>query len=854
MFPGELFFGALVVGEDQIIRSFIGTNNGSRTIRIESMTIQQDGDQFLLLGSPPEILRPGESFEIGVKYQSNQLGLATAVVAIETSEDKTYFVRLSGRVIGSLHIEQMWEGFRALVQQEAFARADADSAEAGLRTLLQATLENSFSSQILEERLARVTALEAEATTRFNLAVSLNDLITATNELERNARIAGDQAEASTREALEAELLLLMDSKDEALGLSLSTLVQNARVAAELAQTSAELAAELASTYRDESIAQATAAQGYATLANTAKSEAESWSNLAAGFSEDAAADAATAGNYAEAADTSKVAANNAKVSAESAATLSATYRDQALGHSNTASGHASAANTSKVDASAAKVAAESARDLAVGYKNDAATSATNSQTSKVGADNAKAAAEDARNLSATYRDQSQGYRNEAEGFKNTASTQAGIATTARVDAQAAQAAAETSETLTARIIANQIPFDFQEEGRFFSSNYNGLPADNASIATNSVFTFPVIAGYGKVLQINSNSQTDVANKGAISLIAGRKYRITGEARRTNGSALIVDLYSIGLVADGSTSVGNSASGSSLTLTNVNQWYSFSREVTADSLLAAGAAYLRALFRKRAGTSTLVQFAFIKIEDITEVKDLEATVSVQAGAIAQAQGDADDALAKLVAYWQVTAVSGGRAKLRVYADSNGGGGVDIEGDVRISGNLIVDGTIVNSKLPNTVIDQPKLANSGKGQSTIRNPFGPASPYFFGDSAGGEQLLDSFNLVVSYPVWVLVSIGMTYEHVSGSFTSATDAKAWVKIWNNNSNSLHESGDQMKWANSSPGSEVGSGNSNSRVDFFSLPAGNWDIRMAYANMNNNGRFFAGWNNFDILWGPA
>lgn len=59
---------------------------------------------------------------------------------------------------------------------------------------------------------------------------------------------------------------------------------------------------------------------------------------------------------------------------------------------------------------------------------------------------------------------------------------------------------------------------------------------------------------------------------------------------------------------------------------------------------------------------------------------LSATVTTQAAVTADHTG-------KLSAYWTVSAVAGGRAQLSVYADANGGGGVDIGGDLRVFGKI-----------------------------------------------------------------------------------------------------------------------------------------------------------------------
>ncbi len=78
--------------------------------------------------------------------------------------------------------------------------------------------------------------------------------------------------------------------------------------------------------------------------------------------------------------------------------------------------------------------------------------------------------------------------------------------------------------------------------------------------------------------------------------------------------------------------------------------------------------------------------------------NLSASVTTQATAISDLQGRTE-------AFWEVTAVAGGRAKLRVYADAVSGGGVDIEGDVRISGDLLVNGTVTANQLAAGAVTQ-----------------------------------------------------------------------------------------------------------------------------------------------------
>jgi cell wall assembly regulator SMI1 len=91
-------------------------------------------------------------------------------------------------------------------------------------------------------------------------------------------------------------------------------------------------------------------------------------------------------------------------------------------------------------------------------------------------------------------------------------------------------------------------------------------------------------------------------------------------------------------------------------------------------------------------------------------------------------GVASDAYGRSRAFLQQTAVAGnGRAQLALYADSNGGGGVDIVGDVRISGNLVVDGTITSGKLAPSSVQQVAFQTLGYDMSVPRGGGAPGNP-------------------------------------------------------------------------------------------------------------------------------
>jgi len=75
------------------------------------------------------------------------------------------------------------------------------------------------------------------------------------------------------------------------------------------------------------------------------------------------------------------------------------------------------------------------------------------------------------------------------------------------------------------------------------------------------------------------------------------------------------------------------------------------------------------------------------------------------------------------ARFSVAAVAGGRAQLEIYADANGGAGVDIIGDVGISGDLVVDGTISADKIEANGITDIDVTNISTGVKTENSVIG-----------------------------------------------------------------------------------------------------------------------------------
>lgn len=135
----------------------------------------------------------------------------------------------------------------------------------------------------------------------------------------------------------------------------------------------------------------------------------------------------------------------------------------------------------------------------------------------------------------------------------------------------------------------------------------------------------------------------------------------------------------------------------------------------------------------------------------------EASIITQASAIAGLGG-------RTSAFWQVTGVAGnGRAQMRLYADANGGGGVDIIGDVSISGNLVVGGSIDVSKFDRSTM----FATSSSSQVGV-NYEPPAAGLYYFPNVGADMTVREG--------------GSIYLTLTGSYSStySLDTTIWNSI--------------------------------------------------------------------------
>ncbi|MDH2134937.1 hypothetical protein N5J77_27780 [Sphingobium yanoikuyae] len=342
---------------------------------------------------------------------------------------------------------------------------------------------------------------------------------------------------------------------------------------------------------------------------------AASAAQASAGASQNASDNAATAKSAAEQAENDAVAA---KTAAEAA-------RSQAL----TAATNAGTANT---NAQAAKTAAQTA-------KADAEAAFANSTTAKNAAVAAQGAAETARNNAQTYASNASNSATAAAGSATTASTKASEAGNSATAAAASAVSASSSFDAAKVTAASLLPSDFMQDGLFWSHTFTGAPGSQAALS--NAVSYVDVANVGRVAQMTGTSTYRyIAPLGAVSVIAGRTYRLTMSVRATSATTPVVRLYGIYL----SSSYGQIGQPSGAqTLSVQNQWYNISLDVTGDALIAANGAYLRPLLRLDPGDTHTIQLAFLKIEDVTSQLASAASANAASTSASAAATSATDA-------------------------------------------------------------------------------------------------------------------------------------------------------------------------------------------------------------------
>ncbi|HEX7873051.1 MAG TPA: hypothetical protein VF475_09080, partial [Sphingobium sp.] len=405
---------------------------------------------------------------------------------------------------------------------------------------------------------------------------------------------------------------------------------------------------------------------------------------------------------------TSELAAKGEAQAASLSSQAAAIKADEAGEHASAAQGFATNARTY--------------RDDAAGYRSEASTSAQQSSEARSGAEGFASAA--------------QGFMTSAQLARDGAEAQAGTALAQASIATDKAAAAQSSATLAASVSLNAL----NANARF--QNYpaaNGIPpywGDWSYGNDRTIRTAGEMPGsYALQMWANANENVGLvqeATNGMIGVRSGDWLVLEADVRLVSGTLRGAGLYMgvrdaggnwvdsrvISFAADAAS--GGSAPGAG----SVGKTYRYSKLV---QLTAASAdrVYLHPMsnwdgFGQRDAKGLDWFKAAVRsatseeIRSGTVIAPLFAQVQQQQGVIAQVNG-------RTAAYWQVAGVAGdNRVQLSLLADANGGGGVDIIGDVRIDGNLVVLGSIDTPQIRDNAVTSTAFAINYASVNSLYN--------------------------------------------------------------------------------------------------------------------------------------
>lgn len=279
---------------------------------------------------------------------------------------------------------------------------------------------------------------------------------------------------------------------------------------------------------------------------------------------------------------------------------------------------------------------------------------------------------------------------------------QAGISTTKAAEASASAASALTSETLAASItpnMRNKDPFMTRwtdiynlAEWQVWSGTSNRVAGFQAQYSNN----LPNAAGVqGGVTQFIQFSPGWWVEEMEVTLNSGT-LRGVGVHTHSSNDALGATATGDYSLTDFWSRIGDGVVGRTYRIGVIREWTAPCIRARHYAMTHWGG-FLGTGGDYSAANDVTIRFCGIRpatemeIRDKTVLAPLQATVTTQAGAIVDLEGRTE-------AFWEVTAVAGGRAQVRVFADANGGGGVDIVGDTKISGNLLVTGSVTYGEL------------------------------------------------------------------------------------------------------------------------------------------------------------
>jgi len=358
----------------------------------------------------------------------------------------------------------------------------------------------------------------------------------------------------------------------------------------------------------------------------TAQSEAEDSAAASASSASSAAASETAAGQSANAAQTSETAASTSAANASASEGNAATSETNAAGSSSAAAASESVAATAAANASTSETNAAASETSAASSASAAASSASSASASETAAgqfSNAASSSETAASTSAA----------------NAAASSSSAATSA-TNAAGSASAASSSQTLSAAAadaaeaaVVDTLPSTFENPDAYFSHNLGGAPSAMPSLTGGSNWEAITDPTEGPGVAVTPGETGDwLSQKGVLPALPGHTYRLTARIKETatpTNDRVQVRMWR--LDASYST-LGQAAKTATLILNSVE-------EVTHEFTLStghynSGARFIRAALSvnllSNGSNDGLWEIYMLKLEDITDLKTLEATVNSNA--------------------------------------------------------------------------------------------------------------------------------------------------------------------------------------------------------------------------------
>lgn len=787
--PPALYFGAAVVGEDPLTLSFTVKNQGYKTLRIEN--VELTGEKFTLLGSAPALLKGDQEFTMEVEYSSDVIGTFNGMVLIYTNErEEPYVLGLSGRILGSTYMESITAGFTAMVLEETWARTSADEAEAGHRLTLQASLETADSiilARVVQEEIARVDGDEAEATARQVLTADYNET-KASLETEITVRSTQYEALAESIETLEAEFF--DEGEIEAIAQALVNIESTARAnedealasrieAIEADYTTEGQATSIASALvSDEADARADADGAAASRLDTIEADYTTASEAGGIATTIASAAVATEASARVSGDTA-LASRSTQL--EASMSTNAGSLVQNVGFGIWPDGNQVPTYWTKWDTNPTVTRSPNGMG---GYAVDVTVLASAGNFGLLQGTNALNAAGyyvaeiDAELISGSWNGAGVTVAG-VVGFdmsttpdvnKVTSSSQLGRRRWAVLFQKTADSSINwhlmwnwtghgsladkrliwykglIRPATTPEIKANEAVTTSQLSAAIADEATLRVTADNAEATLRTAITTRLdnFNGTGQTAEARLTAE-ESARVSADSAEAALRAAITARLNNWNGTGITGEAAVTNASNAYVTPLASEASLRSAITARLDNWNGTGQ---------SGEARLTAEENARASADSAE--ATLRAAITARLNNLDGSGSSVEARVSTLASASADHTGKLEAYWQVDAVAGGRAQLKVWADAVGGGGVDIIGDVNIDGDLMVNGSIngndkiVPASITAYVIEREAINIIESLVTTSAGVWSITSPDLYVDIPEDDtQVILSFNTKIAY---------------------------------------------------------------------------------------------------------